>query len=243
MEIEAGSGDHGQVAYCALEVKQGEGESSVFSESGFIAYEDSDGIAYLCGYIGEEKDLVLPSSLRGQSYYIKPHAFSYADIESVVIGSGCLGIGKFAFYGSSLSSVSLDFAGEVGANAFSECESLSNLSLSKITAIGDSAFAMIGQEGGKLKEVVIPDSVKRIERWAFAGQPLLEKVSFGKGLEYIGVLAFNDCDALASAVFEVKTGWKVSDGRPAYDISVNVSNPSSAAKMLRETYIQREWIR
>lgn len=247
LDIKKDNSEHGAVGYYALSVEKAAPSPSVENENGFLTYLDLEGIAYICGYIGEEKDLVLPSSAQGQSYYIKPHAFSDADIESVAIGSGCLGIGKFAFYGSSLSSVSLDFAGEVGANAFSECESLSNLSLSKITAIGDSAFGqevvMIGQEGGKLKEVVIPDSVKRIERWAFAGQPLLEKVSFGKGLEYIGVLAFNDCDALASAVFEVKTGWKVSDGRPAYDISVNVSNPSSAAKMLRETYIQREWIR
>ena len=48
-----------------------------------------------------------------------------------------------------------------------------------ITEIGDFAFC-----GCAAKEIILPDSVKSIQQCAFAGCKKLEKIVFGKGMEY-----------------------------------------------------------
>ena len=65
-----------------------------------------------------------------------------------------------------------------------------------VTAIGQEAFLY-----GTMTEVVLPDSVKRIERFAFAGCYGLKRVDFGNGLEVIGVQAFDACEALEHVDF------------------------------------------
>lgn len=48
----------------------------------------------------------------------------------------------------------------------------------------------------KLKEVIIPDTVKIIERKAFYGCHNIEKITFSKDLKFIGQNAFSGCNSL-----------------------------------------------
>lgn len=51
-----------------------------------------------------------------------------------------------------------------------------------------------------LKSVKLPDSLNNIQRGAFEGCKMLEKVNFGKGLTDIGIEAFRGCESLKSVV-------------------------------------------
>lgn len=51
-----------------------------------------------------------------------------------------------------------------------------------------------------LKSVRLPDSLSNIQRGAFEGCKMLEKVDFGKGLANIGIEVFRECESLKSVV-------------------------------------------
>jgi len=57
-----------------------------------------------------------------------------------------------------------------------------------VTKIGPSAFA-----GAALTSITLPDSVTRVEDYAFLQCYSLSSVNFGNALEYIGYAAFADC--------------------------------------------------
>lgn len=58
-----------------------------------------------------------------------------------------------------------------------------------VNVIHDESFAY----NYKIKEVIIPGSVKSIRKWAFSNQ-VFRKITLNEGLEYIGELAFIQCD-------------------------------------------------
>ncbi len=66
----------------------------------------------------------------------------------------------------------------------------------KVTAIDSNAF-----EGTKIKSVIIPKGVKRIEQAAFKDCSELESVTVSGNLEYIGENAFGNCDKLTEFTF------------------------------------------
>ena len=51
-------------------------------------------------------------------------------------------------------------------------------------------------------EIILPDSLKVIDRNAFASCQYLEKINFPEGLEYIGKLAFFDCNSLTDLTLD-----------------------------------------
>lgn len=61
-----------------------------------------------------------------------------------------------------------------------------------VTAIGREAFL----DNGKIKSVIIPDSITSIGFKAFAGCTALTSVSFGHEVNEIGISAFEGCTAL-----------------------------------------------
>lgn len=63
-----------------------------------------------------------------------------------------------------------------------------------VVEIEDGAFA--GKE--EVKQIVLPDSVKRIGNFAFADCTALETAELGSGLEEIGTCGFVNCTALSS---------------------------------------------
>lgn len=54
----------------------------------------------------------------------------------------------------------------------------------------------------KINHLIIPDSVKRIEQYAFHSNIFLECVDGGKGLESIGDMSFKNCTSLKDFSFE-----------------------------------------
>lgn len=66
-----------------------------------------------------------------------------------------------------------------------------------VTAIEHGALAQ-----SPFTEIVLPDSIKIIERNAFASCQYLEKINFPEGLEYIGELAFWFCNSLTDVTLD-----------------------------------------
>lgn len=64
---------------------------------------------------------------------------------------------------------------------------------SNITAIGDCCF----QDCDALEYIILPDTVRRLERGAFVTCEDLEYIYLPEGLEYIGASAFCYCDQLS----------------------------------------------
>lgn len=61
-----------------------------------------------------------------------------------------------------------------------------------VTEIGESAFKL----NETITKVVFPNTIKRIDTWAFGGCAALESVLLPDGLEKLGDAAFNKCEAL-----------------------------------------------
>ena len=101
IEIKAGYSDPGYIALYALHV-YGEGEKSNIytTKDGFVFYSD-DEKCLLINYIGDEKDVVLPSSFNGRAYDIHNYAFAYSYVESVTIPACVKAIGYRCFYNAS----------------------------------------------------------------------------------------------------------------------------------------------
>ncbi len=72
--------------------------SKVFEDTDGFLFYSNNGINYLIGYNGTEKDLVLPANCKGASYQIFDYAFyNRDDIETVRFSDRVTGVGKYAF--------------------------------------------------------------------------------------------------------------------------------------------------
>ena len=136
------------------------------------------------------------------------------------VPSGVKSIDASAFYGSSVTSVSMPSSvTKMGAGVFRDCKNLQQCELSPdlkalsdrtfmgcsslrrfdlpsgLTAIGAEAF----RESG-LQSLSMPESLTKIGQSAFHGCKSLAQVEFGEGLNTIGKEAFRDCQALTQAV-------------------------------------------
>jgi len=102
------------------------------------------GTVLITGYIGTEKDVVIPTHLRGKKVTaIDEEAFEESDIVSVKIGKNINYIGK---------------------SAFKKCASLESVEIAEgVKSIGEMAFF----ECSKLNSISIPSTVKKIDTAAF----------------------------------------------------------------------------
>lgn len=155
---------------------------SVSAEDGFTSgYYNyiilNDGTVSVEKYTGAEKSVSIPPVIDGKTVtVIGEWAFAGSSVENVALPRGITKICSFAFYNTS---------------------KLKNITLpGTLTEIGSTAFQASG-----LICVNIPDNVKSIGNWGFAGCTSLINVSLGKSVESIGVFAFNNCTALQSINF------------------------------------------
>ncbi len=150
-----------------------------------------DGV--LTKYVGEDKNVTIPSSVRVISYR------AFADnkkIESVKFNNELYSIGDEAFYGcTSLKNVeNADNVRYVGALAFVDTPFV-NEATDEFVTLGSALV----HYNGSSSNVTIPDNVSVISAYAFLSNKSLNSVNC-KSVTHIGEGAFYDCTALSDIV-------------------------------------------
>ena len=119
------------------------------------------------------------------------------DIKSVMIEDGVTSIGAFAFGDcSSLTNIELsNSVTSIGLYAFYKCSGLTSITIpSSVTSIGDSAFS--GCSG--LTSITISNSVTSIRSYVFSGCSGLTSITIPSSVTSIGQGAFSECSGLTS---------------------------------------------
>lgn len=131
---------------------------------------------------------------------------SFDTLVSVVIPDGVVGIGDDAFLGCYyLTSVNIpDSVITIGARAFTACQNLSDLQLSEnnpcysldgsgVLFNKDKTELIFASAANMRGTYVMPDSVKRIDAYAFYFCDRLYRIAIPKSVTYIGESAFYGC--------------------------------------------------
>ncbi len=133
LDIIAGSEDNGYIGYYAKEVHTG--ESRIVNNNGYLFYT-YDGVNYLLGYIGNDKELSLPESYNGENYQIYKYAFNEpyfvtigTGVTSIAIPDSVTSIADHAFYGCrGLTSITIpNGVTSIGEDAFRGCDNLEDV--------------------------------------------------------------------------------------------------------------------
>ena len=161
-----------------------------------------------CGDLDWElEDGVLTISGTGQmtNYSSSSHPSWYdyrTSITTVVIGSGAVNVGSYAFHGGTtganypnLTSVSIpDTVKTVGSYAFYNCKALADAELpAGLQALGGSSFS-----GTALTAVTIPASLVTFDSDVFRSCTSLQSLTIEDGVTKLGMQAFLSCTALES---------------------------------------------
>ncbi len=166
-------------------------ESSQILVEGFKFIKDNTDIYYLFDYIGNDKNLVLPDNVNGNSYYIvASNAFSNKNLTSVVIPNA---------------------VGMIEDSAFNGCNNLERMTLPFIGSNSNGTSSMnfgsiFGAPSSNDNENYVPNSLKEviftggstIETHAFDGCSNLIKVVLPSSITSIKCGAFEDCKKLES---------------------------------------------
>lgn len=179
-----GGKDNGYIAYNAMVIKTGENDEQSFIMEGDYAFVLVDGKYYLAAYLGNDRDLVLPSSINGSTYEIASHFLrSVSLIYTIVIPDGVTAIGEYAFRG---------------------CTHLTSISIAgSVKTIGTYAF----QSCGNLTDVTLAEGVETLNKYAFYYCTALESIKLPKSLKAIGSNCFYNCSVLASVEFGDPNNW------------------------------------
>lgn len=178
-----------------------------------VIYEISADETYaeVVGYTGNLTELIIAQEYNGVPVKtIRGNAFKDSSITSITIPNSITTIGSSSFQGcKSLTDVTIGKGVTgIGAYAFYECDGLRNVYITDLTQwcnIEVDSFAnplLYAQNmylnGELITELVIPDSVTRIECNAFFGYRSLTSVKIPNSVKIIGSGAFCGCSALES---------------------------------------------
>ena len=176
-----------------------EGPSDLIVVGDYSFYYDTDYEEWILSkYVGDKKDVVLPSATTGiPSYCVGYYAFSNSNtntglpIESITFSDAVTGIDYGAFYNcSDLKEVIIsDSVTYIGSSAFYYCSSLEKVTIgNSVEEICSDAFGYT-----KIKNIIIPDSVTDIYEDSFEYCENLLQVTLGKKVENIYDDAFYGC--------------------------------------------------
>jgi hypothetical protein len=194
-----------------------------------FAFMTLEGKYYLIAYLGNEIEVVLPSSYKDSPYEIHAYAFFLnTTLKKVTIPEGVDAIGDYAFqYCLALTDVSLpNGLKSLGFASFGSCIALEEIALpSSVISIGRSAFA----ECVALKSMVIPEGVTCIDNYTFNGCTALTSITIPSTVTKIGLNAFQNCNALSRVNISDIEAWcriEFEDGKAnptffAHDLYLN----------------------
>ena len=174
--------------------------------------------------------IILPSSLTT----IGANAFSYCTkLSSVTIPKNVKTIGSSAFYNTGLKEINISGDGSVviGQNVFSNCGSLSKVTMSGVNTIGKYAFAYCRS----LTTITI--NAKTVESQAFYCCSALTSIIVSSTVSRINSYAFEKCTNLTSATFQNKSNWYSARNSTALNLSNSATN---ASELKMATY---DWYR
>lgn len=215
IKITPGKTGNGSIAQVAMIVH--DGDSMIRGLDGYLFFP-CDGKNYLIDYVGNETELTLPGSYKGENYEIYDYAF-YWDFKltSVVVPDTVTNIGNSAFERCmALESITLPTSlTGIGARAFTWCTRLKNITIPQgVTAIGDNAF----EDCHYLESIVFPEGVTTIGNWAFFRCSILKSVTIPASLTVMGEYAFCGCDELEEIRITDLAAWcKMTFGEDTID--------------------------
>ena len=203
----------------------------------------------------EIEEVIIPDTVKR----IEENAFREChNLKRVKLPSELLYIGSWAFYNSGVESLTIPNTVEkIACRAFEECTQLNSITIP--ASVRECSIAFEGCtnlktagpingnyniklgfteripvgffSGSEIEEVIIPDTVKRIELGAFYECYNLKKVKLSTALTYIGEVAFYNCDALESLTIPntvKEIGSAAFAGHP--DITISVYEGSYAER-------------
>lgn len=165
-------------------------------------------------------------------------------VETVVLSNNIEVIGENAFNNcTNLTSITLGTGlNKIGAEAFYNCINLKNVLFESLDNWFDivlennnsSPFgygATIYVQGAPISEIIIPDSVTKINDRLFYGCTTITKVTFGSGVESIGEYSFANCSNLTQVI--MNNGLKSIGSYAFYNCDglTTVSIPDSVTKL------------
>ena len=176
------------------------GEGTEFYETDKLDFIITNGKAKVYKYIYEGTDkgeINIPEEVEGYPVIaIGEKAFENATgISKITMPDSITEIGTEAFANSDISQIHLSANLKVIENgAFKNCFELESIELPEnLIRIGSEAFRYCN---GLKEEVIVPDSVTMLERWAFANCVSLKKVHIPNEITYIDDYLFEYCEAL-----------------------------------------------
>ena len=190
-------------------------------------------------------DIVIPSTITYKSKTltvtsIQGWAFNDSfDLTSIVIPNSVTSIGEFAFYKcSNLTSVVIpNTVTYIGYNAFDGCKNISEVHINSLTAWCNIEFyyatsnplcyaGNLYLNGELVTELIIPDDVTKIEKFAFCRCESITSVAIPNTVTYIGYDAFDDCENISEVHINSLTAWC------NIEFNTSSSNPLYYAKNL-----------
>lgn len=120
--------------------------------------------------------------------------FRECNMTGITLAEGTTAIGETAFENCyQLQSVkNMDGVTGIAANAFSNCYKLTDVDLSSLTTLGESAF----YNCDRLSRIVLPETLTEIPKGAFQSTNALSSVTLPDTLRTIGESAFEECSGL-----------------------------------------------
>lgn len=159
-------------------------------------FVEVNGAYVMLGYYGNEKEVVTPENVNGQSYSVSARAFEYTTLKSVEFSSGVTQLGKELFFLSKY--IEKVVFGEniqtITKNSFYLTYTLTDVEIkgNSLTKIEEQAFYSCNN----LKTVKFPSSLRVIEKMAFYQCETIEEVILPVGFSTLGSSAFSECEGI-----------------------------------------------
>ena len=174
-----------------------------------------------------EGNITIPNSVTSIGNYA---FYNYDSLTSVVIPDSVTSIGNYAFYNcSSLTSV----------NYLGTIEQWCGITFGNDTANPIYNAKKLYLNGELVTELVIPNTVTKINSYAFYGCRSLTSVVIPNSVTSIGSYAFSSCYSLTSITFEDTTTWYRTNS--SNGTQTDVSTPTSNDELFVDNYYSYYW--